>query len=183
MMLHRNVRIWMYRRHGGFLLEWLVAIVTWPTESSLYAQWNHLRYCAWACTGDSLFGAKDWISNLIEAYRLPIVVEAQIALWISNIKTVNIMNVQLDISLSLWHKNAFMNLNRFNWLRYAVIHMYSIQYCNEEGIVCRGGETLQSAVFILLSFAHTQKSFVSFCMVHPFFCLCLLRMFFKMMLL
>lgn len=69
------------------------------------------------------------------------------------------MNVQLDISLSLWHKNAFMNLNRFNWLRYAVIHMYSIQYCNEEGIVCRGGETLQSAVFILLSFAHTKKKF------------------------
>lgn len=58
MTLHRNVRIWMYRMCGGFMAELLVAIGTWFTESSLNAQWNQLRYCTWACTGDSLFGTK-----------------------------------------------------------------------------------------------------------------------------
>lgn len=50
--------LWAMNVQGGFMLKWLEAIVTWFTESSLFAQWNQPRYCAWACTGDSLFGTK-----------------------------------------------------------------------------------------------------------------------------
>lgn len=49
---------------------------------------------------------KCWISDLIEAYRLRIVFKSPDgSRKLSN--TVNIMNVQLDISLSVWPKRLF----------------------------------------------------------------------------
>lgn len=61
------------------------------------------------CERPSLFGTKNWMSNfnLIEAYRTQIVVKAPDG---SLILSVNIMNVQLDISLSVCPK-YFLNLN------------------------------------------------------------------------
>lgn len=63
MMLHRNVRTWMYRVCGGFTAEWLDY---WCSVKS-----SHI-----------LFGTNDWIGSLSSKHTgSQMVCEAQTALW------------------------------------------------------------------------------------------------------
>lgn len=106
----------------------------------------------WARTGNSLFVTTNGISNLIKVYKLCGSLDGSLKLS----DTVNIMNVHLDILLSVWPK-SFLTCR--NGLRDIVVHMYSIGYCKEEGDYYN---LLYHVVILNLSFAslHKRKKFL-----------------------
>lgn len=83
--------------------------------------------------------------------------------------TVNIMNVQLDIYISVQPNRGFLNNNKksFYWL-WDAVDMCSVQHCHEDAVAWRWETTTICCIYSKLIFCTNTQTFCFFLHGSPF---------------